>query len=85
MTTTPRSPRLLLLSAVVLAVLGIALLGMPHGQEQSAPEPSSTAPADPSSAASSPPRRQGDRQDGSLYGADGIDAVGPGVRAAAAW
>ncbi|MGW2291238.1 hypothetical protein [Streptomyces phaeochromogenes] len=53
MTITPRSPRLLLLSAVVLAVLGVALLGMPHGQEQSAPEPSSTA--DPSSAASAPP------------------------------
>jgi hypothetical protein len=54
-TTTPRSPRLLLLSTVVLAVLGVALLGMPHGQEPSAPEPSSTATADPSSAASAPP------------------------------
>ncbi|MFG2351538.1 hypothetical protein [Streptomyces phaeochromogenes] len=55
MTITPRSPRLLLLSAVVLTVLGVALLGMPHGQEPSAPEPSSTATADPSSAASAPP------------------------------
>ncbi|MGX1915322.1 hypothetical protein ACWIID_41900 [Streptomyces phaeochromogenes] len=55
MTTPPRSPRLLLLSAVVLAVLGVALLGMPHGQKPSAPEPSSTATADPSSAASAPP------------------------------
>ncbi|TRO57064.1 hypothetical protein [Streptomyces sp. IB201691-2A2] len=54
MTTTPRPPRLLLLSAVVLAVLGIALLRMPHGQEPSAPEPSSTATADPSSVASAP-------------------------------
>ncbi|MFF3489494.1 hypothetical protein ACFYXC_40645 [Streptomyces sp. NPDC002701] len=55
MTTTPRSPRLLLLSTVVLALLGIALLGMPHGQQPSAPEPSSTATAAPSSAASAPP------------------------------
>ncbi|MCX4564311.1 hypothetical protein OHA02_50390 [Streptomyces phaeochromogenes] len=53
MTTTPRSPRLLLLSTVVLAVLGAAVLGMPRGKEPSAPEPSSTA--DPSSAASAPP------------------------------
>jgi hypothetical protein len=54
-TTTPRSPRLLLLSTVVLAVLGGALVGMPHGQEPSASESSSIATADPSSAASAPP------------------------------
>ena len=33
MTTTPRSPRLLLLSTVMLAVAGIALLGVPNGQK----------------------------------------------------
>ncbi|MGW3038139.1 hypothetical protein ACWDCB_44015 [Streptomyces sp. NPDC001178] len=39
--TTTRSPRLLLLTTVLLAVAGVALLGMPHGQEPSAP---ATAP-----------------------------------------
>ncbi|MFJ8364262.1 hypothetical protein [Streptomyces sp. NPDC093984] len=53
MTTTPRSPRLLLLSTALLAVAGVALLGMPHGQEPAAPATASTAHAatDPSSAA----------------------------------
>ncbi|WP_405654140.1 hypothetical protein [Streptomyces sp. NBC_00019] len=37
MTTPPRSPRLLVLSTVVLAVCGVALLAVPHGQEQAAP------------------------------------------------
>ena len=37
MTTTPRTPRRLLLSTVILAVVGVALLGMPHGQEPPAP------------------------------------------------
>ncbi|WP_043687622.1 hypothetical protein [Streptomyces xylophagus] len=37
MTTTPRTPRLLVLSTVILAVAGIALLGVPHGQEPSTP------------------------------------------------
>ncbi|WP_030618331.1 hypothetical protein [Streptomyces fulvoviolaceus] len=55
MTTTPaRSPRLLLLSTVMFAIFGVALLGMPHGQEPPAPE-SSTAIADLSPAASAPP------------------------------
>lgn len=57
MTTTPRSPRLLLLSTVVLAIVGVALLGMPHDQEPPAPAPSPTASTnpDPSPAASRHP------------------------------
>ncbi|MFD7407736.1 hypothetical protein ACFV7R_34910 [Streptomyces sp. NPDC059866] len=56
MTTTPRSPRLLLLSTVVLAVAGVALLGAPHGQEPPAPATSSAAHAatDPSASATAP-------------------------------
>ncbi|GAA3078490.1 hypothetical protein [Streptomyces glomeratus] len=42
MTATPRSPRLLLLSTITLAVAGVALLRMPHGQAPSAPATSST-------------------------------------------
>ncbi|MFB7323842.1 hypothetical protein [Streptomyces sp. NPDC056190] len=67
MTTTPRSPRLLLLSTVILAVAGVALLGAPPGQEPSAPATSSTAHAATDSSAataaptasqpSAPPRR----------------------------
>ncbi|MFF0094583.1 hypothetical protein ACFYSF_32135 [Streptomyces canus] len=55
MTTTPRSPRLLLLSTVVLAVTGVALLGVPHGQEQPSPAPPAHATTAPSSAANVPP------------------------------
>ncbi|MEU2284257.1 hypothetical protein ABZ614_20320 [Streptomyces sp. NPDC013178] len=55
MTTAPRSPRLLLLSTVLLAVAGIALLGVPHGQEQPAPPSTAYATTDPSSAATVPP------------------------------
>ncbi|WP_329296088.1 hypothetical protein [Streptomyces sp. NBC_01455] len=56
MTTTPRSPRLLLLSTVMLAVAGIDLLGVPHGQESPAAVTAtdSRAAADPSSAAAVP-------------------------------
>ncbi|MGW7385308.1 hypothetical protein [Streptomyces sp. NPDC054794] len=56
MTTTPRSPRLLLLSTALLAVAGVALLGMPHGQQPPAPAASLTAHAatDPSFAAPTP-------------------------------
>ncbi|MFE9024360.1 hypothetical protein ACFYNL_38245 [Streptomyces sp. NPDC007808] len=50
MTTTPRSPRLLLWSTVALAVVGVALLGVPHGQEQSAPASTAHATTDCSSA-----------------------------------
>ncbi|WP_406346988.1 hypothetical protein [Streptomyces sp. NBC_00648] len=42
MTTTPRSPRLLLLSTVMLAVGGVALLGVPDQQEPSSPTPAPT-------------------------------------------
>ncbi|WP_405969065.1 hypothetical protein OG496_00625 [Streptomyces sp. NBC_00988] len=59
MTTAPRSPRLLLLSAAVLAVAGIALLGMPHGQEPRATTTTEAtvarAATDPSSATAVPP------------------------------
>ncbi|TLS45765.1 hypothetical protein FE633_13465 [Streptomyces montanus] len=56
MTTTPRTPRLLLISAVVLAVAGVVLLSLPHDQEVpvSATPPSATASTHPSPAASSP-------------------------------
>jgi hypothetical protein len=55
-TTTPRSPRLLLLSTITLAVAGIALLGVPHGLEPPAPATVSAeqATTDPSSAAAVP-------------------------------
>jgi hypothetical protein len=53
-TTTPRSPRLLLMSTVMLAVAGVALLGVPHGQEQSAPASTAHGATDPSSAAAVP-------------------------------
>ncbi|MFB8776320.1 hypothetical protein [Streptomyces broussonetiae] len=58
MTTAPRSPRLLLLSTVILAVAGAALLGVPHGQEQPAPVSTAQASTDPSSAATVPPARE---------------------------
>ncbi|MFE9604510.1 hypothetical protein [Streptomyces hokutonensis] len=64
MTTTPRSPRLLVLSTVVLAVASAALLGVPHGQEPSAPAVAPTVHAatmassvPPSTAAASPTGR----------------------------
>ncbi|MBO7937884.1 hypothetical protein JTP77_018450 [Streptomyces sp. S9] len=52
MTTPARSPRLLMLSTLVLAVAGIALLGLPPGQQPPAPGPATRlhAPAEPSSA-----------------------------------
>ncbi|MBW8707377.1 hypothetical protein MBT84_47860 [Streptomyces sp. MBT84] len=37
MTITPRSPRLLVLSTVLLAVAGMALLCVPHGQQSPTP------------------------------------------------
>ncbi|MFF7550807.1 hypothetical protein ACFZCU_45450 [Streptomyces canus] len=55
MTTTPRSPRLLLLSTLILAVAGVALLSVPHGQEQPSPESTAHATTDPPSAANVPP------------------------------
>ncbi|MEU9271923.1 hypothetical protein AB0E04_41940, partial [Streptomyces sp. NPDC048251] len=57
MTTTPRSPRLLMLSTVMLAVAGIALLGVPNGQEPPAAATASHATEDPSSAVSGAGRR----------------------------
>ncbi|GGX56196.1 hypothetical protein [Streptomyces chartreusis] len=70
MTTQPRSPRLLLLSTVLFAIAGIALLSISHGQEQPAPAsitqattgqpaPAATAPPSgtaPTSAPAAPPR-----------------------------
>jgi hypothetical protein len=44
-TTTPRPPRLLLLSTALLAVAGVALLSMPHSQGPTAPATASTAHA----------------------------------------
>jgi hypothetical protein len=56
-TTTPRSPRLLVLSTVMLAVAGLGLLGMPHSPQRQAPATSPTAHATThsSSAAAAPP------------------------------
>jgi len=55
--TTPpaRSPRLLIVSAVLLAVAGIVLLGVPRSQGPPAAESSSTVTANQASAASKPP------------------------------
>ncbi|WP_179202072.1 hypothetical protein [Streptomyces caniscabiei] len=55
MTAPLRSPRLLLLSTFVLAVAGLALLGLPRDQESPAPKTSSAATADLSSAATAAP------------------------------
>ncbi|MDX3321132.1 hypothetical protein PV415_29925 [Streptomyces sp. ME03-5684b] len=55
MTTTPRSPRLLLLSTVLLSVVGVAVLGVPHGQEQPVPAPRPHATTAPPAAATVPP------------------------------
>lgn len=56
MTTIARSPRLLLLSTAVLAVVGVTLLGMPHEQQAPAPTAAPTAHtfAYPSPAAATP-------------------------------
>ncbi|MBC2868678.1 hypothetical protein [Streptomyces mexicanus] len=59
MTTTPRSPRLLVLSTVVLAVVGaITLLGVPHGQQPPAPSASAVPAATDPSMAAAPSARQ---------------------------
>ena len=60
MTTAPRSPRLLLLTTILLAVVGVALLGLPRGQEPSAPAtaPTRRATTDRSSAPAEPPARK---------------------------
>ncbi|MFC0843464.1 hypothetical protein ACFH04_06910 [Streptomyces noboritoensis] len=47
MTTTPRSPRLLLLSTVMLAFAGVALVGVPDRQGPSSPTPTPTEHATP--------------------------------------
>ncbi|WP_333738934.1 hypothetical protein [Streptomyces sp. IBSBF 2806] len=57
MTTTPRSPRLLLLSTALLAVAGTALLGIPHRHHEPPdppPSPTANATTDPSPAAPTP-------------------------------
>ncbi|MFD5572960.1 hypothetical protein [Streptomyces cadmiisoli] len=45
MTTNPRSPRLLVLSTVLFAVVGVVLLGIPHDQQPSVPAASLPAHA----------------------------------------
>ncbi|MFE0520807.1 hypothetical protein [Streptomyces sp. NPDC058954] len=56
MTTTPRPPRLLLLTTGLLAVAGVALLAMPHAQEPTASAKAVIAPeATDSSSADAPP------------------------------
>ncbi|MFJ9822293.1 hypothetical protein ACIRU3_45165 [Streptomyces sp. NPDC101151] len=57
MTRTPRSPRLLLLSTGMLAVTGVAVLGVPHSSKPPAPATLSPtyATRDPSVAATAPP------------------------------
>jgi hypothetical protein len=60
MTATPRSPRLLLITTVALAVAGGVLLAVPHGQgaKVSQQPPSATAPADPAPRASATSPRE---------------------------
>lgn len=57
MTTLPRSPRLLLLSTLVLAVAGAALLSVPDDPEQAGPAPA-THTTSASAATVSPAGRQ---------------------------
>ncbi|MET9913873.1 hypothetical protein ABZZ74_45300 [Streptomyces sp. NPDC006476] len=59
MTTVPRSPHLLVLSTALLAVAGIALLGMPPGHPPSAPAPPRIAQAttNPSTTPPTPGRK----------------------------
>jgi hypothetical protein len=47
MTTAPRSPRLLVLSTVMLTVAGIALLGMPYGPKSPAAATATASPPRP--------------------------------------
>ncbi|MFG2681203.1 hypothetical protein [Streptomyces sp. NPDC048392] len=62
MTATPTTPRLLLITTVVLAVAGGVLLAVPHGQDAKVPEkpPGAAAPADPSTRGSTAPRESTD-------------------------
>ncbi|GGP93143.1 hypothetical protein [Streptomyces melanogenes] len=56
MTTTPRSPRLLLLSTtIMLAVAGVALLGTPHPQDSPATAGQRPSPGSTSALGVSPP------------------------------
>lgn len=71
MTTIPRSARLLLLSTVLLSVAGVALLGVPHGQEQPAPAPRAHATTAPPAVVTVPPA-----------GKPTADADGPATSAA---
>ncbi|MFG2463295.1 hypothetical protein ACGFWE_40450 [Streptomyces sp. NPDC048523] len=58
MTTLPRSPRLLLLSTLVLAVAGVALLSVPDDRVQAGPAPATHATSAPSPAATVSPAGQ---------------------------
>src|SRR4051812_5844874 len=58
MTTLPRSPRLLLLSTLVLAVAGVALLSVPDDRVQAGPAPATHAISAPSPAATVSPAGQ---------------------------
>ncbi|WP_128380299.1 hypothetical protein [Streptomyces cavernae] len=62
MTATPRSPRLLLITTVILVVAGGVLLAVPHGQGAKVSEkpPSATAPTAPPPLASAAPREPAD-------------------------
>ncbi|MGW3956444.1 hypothetical protein ACWEKM_37350 [Streptomyces sp. NPDC004752] len=62
MTATPRSPRLLLITTVVLTVAGSVLLAVPHGQgaKVSVMPPSATAPATPPPLTSTAPHGPAD-------------------------
>jgi hypothetical protein len=55
MTATPRSPGLLLITTIALAVAGGVLLALPHGQDVKVSATPPSATADPSSPASSAP------------------------------
>ena len=79
MTATPRSPRLLLICTLVLAVAGGLLLAMPHGQDAkvSKKPPNATASAAPSSPASSTRRESADRTGSPATAPAGLEPLPP--------
>jgi hypothetical protein len=78
-TATPRSPRLLLITTLVLAVAGGLLLAMPHGQDAKVSEkpPSATASAAPSSPATSHRRESADHTDSPATAPSGLEPLPP--------
>ncbi|MCI3273356.1 hypothetical protein [Streptomyces cylindrosporus] len=55
MTTTPRPPRLLMLSTILLAAAGVAVLSVPHGHQPPTATTAPAAPPNPAAVAAAPP------------------------------